>query len=140
MRRGRSTGNPTKAQAARHADIRAHGCIVAILRGVVSGNVERDDVMACAIHHLTVGGKHGAKRRGHDFVLGLNDWSHQGRVLTEYGWDADECERRLGPSYALTPAAFRREIGSDAFLEWVQDCVLRGDFDAVRQAAQARAA
>lgn len=116
MRRGRSTGTPTKAQQARHDAIREAGCIVARMRGV--------GWIPCAIHHLTIGGKHGAKRRGHDHVLGLNDWSHQGRPLTEYGWDAAKCREILGPSYAVEPSAFRREIGNDDALEVYQEQVL----------------
>jgi hypothetical protein len=57
-------------------------------------------------------------------VVGLNDWSHQGIPLSQYGWDADECRRRLGPSYADEPAAFRREIGDDEALLKVQARVL----------------
>lgn len=112
MKQGRSTGNPTIAQQARHDAIREKGCIVAILRGVVSG--EEGDTFPCAIHHCTIGGKHGAKRRGHDFVLGLNDWSHQGYPVM--GWSAEKCREVLGPSYAIEPLAFRNEIGRDDYL------------------------
>jgi hypothetical protein len=106
MKRGRSTGNPTKAQQARHDRIRELGCIVAHLREL--------DRIPCEIHHTTIGGKHGAKRRGHDFVLGLNQWSHRGDVLP--GWTKEECLELLGPSYALEPLRFRNEIGRDDFL------------------------
>lgn len=116
MKRGRSTGNPTKDQAARHERIREAGCIVAHQRGLRK--------IPCAVHHLTIGGRHGQKRRGHDFVLGLNDWSHQGIPLSQYGWDAAECRRRLGPSYAEEPEAFRREVGDDEALLRLQAEVL----------------
>lgn len=106
MKRGRSTGTPTKAQQARHDRIRNIGCLVAHLRGL--------GFVPCAVHHCTIGGKHGAKRRGHDFVLGLNDWSHQGYPIL--GQTAEQCRAMFGPSYAKEPAAFRREIGNDAFL------------------------
>jgi hypothetical protein len=108
MKRGRSTGTPTKAQAAMHAAIRDAGCVVARMRGL--------GFIPCAVHHLTTGGRHGQKRLGHDFVVGLNDWSHQGYPLTQYGWDADECKRRLGPSYAKEPAAFRALYPDDELI------------------------
>lgn len=103
MRSGRSTNTPTKAQQARHDAIREAGCIVGHMLGL--GHIP------CAVHHLTIGGKHGAKRRGQDFVLGLNDWSHQGYPI--YGWTAEECREKLGPSYAKEPRAFRERFGND---------------------------
>lgn len=52
------------------------------------------------VHHLTMGGRHGAPRLGHAFTVGLCGWHHRGvgnasLVLT------------LGPSYARQPAPFR---------------------------------
>jgi hypothetical protein len=114
VKRGRSTGKPTIAQQARHDAIREAGCIVAHKLGI--GRIP------CAVHHLTIGGKHGAKRRGHDFVLGLNDWSHQGYPIM--GWSAEECRDKLGPSYAREPRAFREQIGYDHELEALQAQVL----------------
>lgn len=111
MRRGRSTGNPTKAQRARFDDIHAIGCIVAKMRGLRR--------VPCEVHHLTIGGKHGQKRRGHDFTIGLNPWSHRGEPFG--GMTADECERKFGPSYARQPRRFRQEIGNDDFLLGYQD-------------------
>ena len=103
MKRGRSTGNPTKAQQARFDAIREIGCIVARTRGL--------GFVPCEIHHLTIGGKHGAKRRGHDFTVGLNPWSHRGEPFG--GMSAETCERMFGPSYARQPRLFRQEVGND---------------------------
>lgn len=111
MKRGRSTGNPTKAQRARFDSIYAIGCIVAKLRGLRR--------VPCEIHHLTVGGKHGQRRRGHDCTIGLNPWSHRGEPFG--GMTAQQCEARFGPSYALQPRRFRQEIGNDDFLLGYQD-------------------
>lgn len=83
----------------RTREIKEVGCIVAHKLGL--GHIP------CAEHHLTMGGKHGGLRLGHDHTVGLNDWSHQGYPLTQYGWDAEECRRRLGPSLAIEPDAFR---------------------------------
>lgn len=79
--------------------IKEVGCIVAHLRGLPH--------IPCAEHHLTMGGKHGGLRLGHDQTVGLNDWSHQGYPLVGYGWDAAMCREKLGPSLAEEPDAFR---------------------------------
>lgn len=110
MKRGRSTGNPTKAQQARHDRIREAGDVVAYMRGL--------GFVPCELHHLTTGGRHGQKRRGHDFVVGLNPWSHRGVPFN--GLSAQQCEAMFGPSYAREPVRFRALIGSDEKLLSVQ--------------------
>lgn len=117
MKRGRSTGKPTRAQQARHDAIRESGCVIAHARGL--------GVIPCELHHLTVGGRHGQKRLGQDDVVGINRWSHRGEPLIEYGWDAARCREELGPSYAREPAAFR-EIYPDEELVRMQDEILHG--------------
>lgn len=114
MKRGRSTGNPTKAQRARFDAIREIGCIVARRKGL--------GFVACEIHHLTVGGRHGQKRLGHDATIGLNSWSHRGIPLP--GWNAAHCERVFGPSYAREPRRFREEVGDDETLLAFQNDLL----------------
>lgn len=106
MKRGRSTVNPTKAQQARMDSIRELGCVIAQMRGL--------GFVPCEIHHLTSGGHHGQKRRGHDYTVGLNSWSHRGVPLP--GWNAAHCEKVFGPSYAREPRRFREEVGSDDVL------------------------
>jgi hypothetical protein len=89
--------------------LRDIGCIVARLRGL--GKI------AAAKHHTLTTGMHGnGKRRGEAFTVPLNDWSHQGRVLTEYGWDAATCREKLGPSYAEEAAEFRALYPDDVLL------------------------
>lgn len=68
MKRGRSTGNKTKAQQVRLDTIKEIGCIACIALGF--GH------MGCHEHHLLVAGKHGQHRRGHDFTIGLCPWHH----------------------------------------------------------------
>lgn len=114
MRQGRSTGTPTKAQQARHDAIREAGCIVAKMRGHGWTPAE--------IHHLTIGGRHGSKRRGHDHVIGLNPWSHRGAPFN--GMSAAKCEELFGPSYARQPRLFRELIGQDDALELEQARIL----------------
>lgn len=114
MKLGRSTGNPTMAQRQRMDAIRDMGCIVAQALGM--------GYVPCEVHHLTVGGKHGQKRRGHDFTIGLNPWSHRGEAFG--GMSADTCERLFGPSYAKQPRRFRLEIGTDDYLLDLQNTLL----------------
>ena len=116
MRRGRSTGKPTKEQQARHDAIREAGCIVA--------HKLRLGFVPCEIHHLTTGGKHGAKRLGHDYVVGLNSWSHRGEPFG--GLTADQCFEMFGHSYARYPRAFRETVGTDLELLALQNEVLNG--------------
>ena len=107
MRQGRSTGAPTKEQQARFDAIKAIGCIVCRMRGMHS--------VPCEIHHLTVGGKHGQKRRGHDFTIGLCGYHHRGLPL----WHIERFD--AGPSYALEPRRFREVFGQDDALLAYQD-------------------
>lgn len=88
---------PTPDEAARHALIRACGCICC----------GRADV---EVHHLTVGGKHGAPRLGHRFTIGLCRWCHRGYP-----------PRGPGPSYAREPRLFRQTYGNDQTLLDKQD-------------------
>ena len=99
MKQGRSTGKPTKAQEARFHAIHEIGCIAC--RKMHRGWVP------CHVHHLTIGGKHGQKRRGHDYTIGLCPWHHVG-VLGDASKD--------GPSYAKQPRAFRERYGDDDVL------------------------
>jgi RecA-dependent nuclease len=99
---GFSTGPaPTKAEAKRMDLIPEAGCLAC---WIVTGRL-----VACEVHHLTIGGKHGAPRRGHAFTVGLCGWHHRGIPPL-----------RAGPSYAREPSAFRRQFGDDAALLQLQ--------------------
>lgn len=112
MRQGRSTGTPTKAQASRFFAIKEIGCIVCLVRGVRR---------AAEIHHMTIGGLHGQKRRGHDFTVGLCSWHHRG----ENAFGSQKLgEETYGPSYALSPKFFREAFGNDDALLKLQDAAL----------------
>lgn len=90
--------------------LREIGCIVAHLRGLPK--------IPGSKHHLLTTGQHGTgKRRGEAFTVLLSDWSHQGRVLTEYGWDEATCRAKLGPSYAREAAAFRAQYPDTLLLQ-----------------------
>lgn len=109
MKRGRSTNAPTKAQQERFYLIQEIGCIACLMRSMKR---------AAEVHHLTVGGRHGQKRRGHDFTIGLCSWHHRG--VNAYG-NQNLGESTYGPSYALRPRLFREVFGNDDFLLGYQD-------------------
>jgi hypothetical protein len=127
MKRGRSTGKPTLAQQQRMDAIAEIGCIVAHSLGI-----DLDDrPIPAEVHHLTVGGKHGAKRLGHDFTIGLNPWSHRGEPFG--GMSAARCEELFGPSYARQPRKFRQEVGSDDYLLDLQNTLIEKHMKENRQ-------
>lgn len=107
MKRGRSTGAPTAAQKRRFAAIQEIGCICC--RDMGRGFVPAE------IHHLTIGGRHGQKRRGHDATVGLCAWHHRG--VTAQGFAGITYLIRLGPSYALKPREFREQWPDEWLLE-----------------------
>lgn len=109
MKQGRSTGKPTIAQQYRFYAIKEIGCICCRTLGITR---------AAEIHHLTSGGRHGQKRRGHDFTIGL--CSHHHRGVTAFG-NARLATATYGPSYALEPRKFRETFGSDDVLLALQD-------------------
>ena len=114
MKQGRSTGKPTKAQQSRFDAMKERGCVIARLRG--QGMVYGE------LHHMTVGGKHGAKRLGHDATVCLNAWSHRGEAFGQ--WDTPaKCLEAFGPSYAKEPRAFRA-LYPDHYLTELQRRVL----------------
>ena len=114
MKRGRSTRKPTKAHELRFAGIKEGGCIVAYMRGL--GWVPAE------IHHMTVGSRHGQKRRGHDYTCGLNPYSHRGELFNDLS--LEQCRRLFGPSYAISPKEFREMYPDDRLLE-AQDMLLK---------------
>lgn len=107
----RSLPPPTAEQKRRWGLMEQFGCIACHMQGRLGfgqcGEPQR--------HHLTVGGKHGAPRLGHDFTVMLGAWHHMG-LKTGVLPVGDDYEAIFGPSYAKTPKAFRAEFGSDEYL------------------------
>lgn len=124
LRQGRSTAKPSAAEQTRFQHIRVVGCIACMLgdqRGF--GRTE--------VHHLLVGGKHGQKRRGHAFTIGLCGWHHQG--TRPQGMHEREGRKAYGPSFKLHARAFRETYGQDDELLDYQNTLI-----ARRTAAQDR--
>lgn len=100
MKRGRSTSTPTAAQQRRFAAIHEIGCICCRELGL--------GFVPAEVHHLTIGGRHGQKRRGHDATVGLCAYHHRG---AGYGTAA------MGASYARHPHTFRAQWPDARLLE-----------------------
>jgi hypothetical protein len=117
MKRGRSTGNPTKAEAAWIDTIKRAGCVCCIELGYPH---DRDGPMVEA-HHLLSGGI----RRGHSETVGLCAWHHRGRLIVQ-GWSHADHRERLGPSLAEGSTTFRERFGDDDELQRKQRALLEG--------------
>lgn len=112
---GSPLGEMTAAQHLRADAIRDVGCLACRLRFP-----DKEPVLA-ELHHLTIGGRHGQKRRGHDYIIGLCTWHHRGESDKP---NKARMRKWLGPSYAREPAAFRETFGDDDFLLDAQNQLL----------------
>lgn len=108
---------PTRAEQLRMDLITQGGCITCWAFAEVG--------CVCEVHHLTIGGKHGAPRRGHAYTLGLCPWHHRGAI------DPAQAQRLgvytpagmaelVGASYARLPVLFRTTFGRDDALLRIQ--------------------
>lgn len=104
MKRGRSTGNPTLAEAAWLRMVKEAGCVCCAARGY---DREPGGPLAEA-HHLLSGGI----RRGHMHTVGLCAWHHRGRLIVS-GWTHASHRRLLGPSLAEGSVPFHEAFGVD---------------------------
>lgn len=104
MRRGRSTGNPTNAEAAWLRAVKHAGCVCCAARGYYR---EEAGPLAEA-HHLLIGGI----RRGHLHTVGLCAWHHRGRLIVT-GWTHATHRRLLGPSLGEGSVPFHEAFGDD---------------------------
>lgn len=92
--------------AVRDFAIREIGCIVCRDRGL--------GYIPCEKHHLTVGGKHGQKRRGERFTIGLCPRCHRGRSAVG-GQTERSSAYSDSPTYADNARRFRA-LYPDAWL------------------------
>ena len=104
MKRGRSTGNPTLAEAAWLRMVKEAGCVCCAARGY---DREPGGPLAEA-HHLLSGGI----RRGHLHTVGLCAWHHRGALIVT-GWTHATHRRLLGPSLAEGSVPFHEAFGDD---------------------------
>ena len=104
MKRGRSTGNPTRAESAWIDAVKRAGCLCCIAKGYPHD----PDGSAVEAHHLLSGGI----RRGHLHTVGLCAWHHRGRLIVS-GWSHAQHRQFLGPSLAEGSVPFHAEFGDD---------------------------
>jgi hypothetical protein len=115
---------PTAHQSERMARIKEIGCVIARMRGL--------GFVPCEVHHLLSGGK----RRGHDFTVGLNPWSHEAKLFDKR--TAEECFQSFGPSLKKGSKPFHAEHGSDDELLAIQNALLEAaGFDTTPQGDRA---
>ena len=107
MKRGLSTGKPTKAEAARIVAVKEGPCIACstlVERGLLAAWKAQGP---CDYHHL----KSGNVRRGHEFGIALCGWHHRG--LVDFGCTHAEMRDHYGPSLMDGSRLFHETFGSD---------------------------
>jgi len=112
MKRGLSTGKPTKDEAARMDKIKRGPCVACHQRRIPSCVPE--------IHHLLSGGR----RIGHMATVGLCEWHH--RSVISWGCTGQEMRAHYGPSLNEGSRPFHAEFGSDTLLLEYQNELLKG--------------
>lgn len=107
MRRGRSTGKPTKAESARIVAAKEGPCMACLVRSD-KGLMSFDDVVfGCDYNHA----KSGNIRRGHMQGYALCVYHHRKHPI---GWyTLKGTELKYGPSLMDGSALFHQEYGSD---------------------------
>jgi hypothetical protein len=111
MKRGRSTGKPTQAEAARIVACKEGPCIACLIRS------EQPDApwnfrpwIGGDYHHLLSGGR----RIGHMAGVCLCPWHH--RQVPDWGCSPQEMSEHYGPSLMDGSKTFHAAFGSDAEL------------------------
>lgn len=118
MKRGRSTGNPTKAESARIVAAKEGRCICCL---ILHERGELDEQMIaspCDYHHP----KSGNIRRGHRFGFALCRWHHERHPWGQ--WTHRQMAKFYGVSLKDGSALFHRTYGSDDELIARQDALL----------------
>lgn len=112
MRKGRSTGKPTKAEEARIVACKEAQCVACyVWRGKIDKNLRGE----CDYHHF----KSGNIRRGHRYGIGLCGWHHRG-IPSESILSAP-MRKICGPSLMDGSRLFHETYGSDDELLAIQD-------------------
>lgn len=111
MKRGRSTGNPTKAEASRIVAVKEGPCVACL---IFTGQ----SYLGCDAHHLLSGGR----RIGHMATVGLCAYHHR-RVMPE-GETGVSMFEQFGPSLMDGSKLFREAYGTDVELLALQNQIL----------------
>lgn len=107
MRRGRSTGNPTKAEAARIVGSKFGACIPCLV-WAEKGKMPPEDVAEGGDYqHSTSGGI----RRGHKAGYCDCGWHHRG--IVGEGWTREQMRAHFGPSLMDGSKLYRAAYGTE---------------------------
>lgn len=116
MKRGHSTGKPTKAEAARIVAAKEGPCMACETLALQS--LPRCDGEGCDYHHMLSGGR----RRGHAYGIALCAFHHRGHPLP--GMTSGEMRTRYGPSLMDGSRLFHAAFGDDESLLAQQNALL----------------
>lgn len=126
MRKTRSTGKPTVAQAKRFDAIRSNGCLACFINRLHEPTRKEHNFQFCQmpieIHHVLSGGR----RMGHDYTLGLCRWHHQGDKWPDITMSATVASNTFGPSFGREPRRFREIYGQELDLLFWQNQMIKG--------------
>lgn len=114
MKRGRSTGKPTKAEAARIVAAKEGPCMACYLR--FDGDPDRM-IHGCDYHHT----KSGNIRRGHEQGFALCVWHHRGLPISG---SVTATRQAYGPSLMDGGKLFRDTYGDDDSLIELQTQII----------------
>lgn len=119
MKRGRSTGTPTKAEAERIVKVKEGPCLACLIWHR-HGNAPNgwSPLYGCDYHHL----KSGNLRIGHMAGIGLCPWHHRG--MPDFGFTVPQMRQLAGPSLMDGGKVFARTYGTDAELLELQKQLL----------------
>jgi hypothetical protein len=100
----RAIGSPTRVQQQYHDAARELGCIICLFR-IRRGMQHAIGCGVTHIHHRNLGDLHGQKQLGHDSIVVLGAWHHDGVVLPNR--TIAQMRDEFGPSYAHHAKDFR---------------------------------
>lgn len=121
MKRGLSTGKPTKREADRIVACKEGPCVACMLRHDRWGMSAWRIHIGGDYHHL----KSGNIRRGHRYGVCLCKWHHVGHPIA--GMTPQETRHKYGPSLMDGSRLFHAEYGSDDELLEFQDELIGWD-------------
>lgn len=114
MKRGRSTGKPTKEESEWIVAVKEGPCLACFIH---DGSIRN----GCDAHHLLSGGR----RIGHLATIGLCEWHHRGMADPD-AWLVN-VRHNFGPSLMDGSKLFHAAYGSDAELLELQKRINKGE-------------
>ena len=115
MKRGLSTGKPTKREAERIVACKEGPCVYCARWSQLHPFGRVSIVYGCDFHHF----KSGNIRRGHRYGVGACVWHHRG--IPPEGFSSAQARDQMGPSLMDGSRLFHETYGSDDELLEIQD-------------------